>query len=419
MGRMIRGAAVVAGLAIALTACGGSSSSSSSGSASNGASAANGSSLTIWADEKRAAPIQQLANQWGQENGVTVTVTQVNFDDMKDQYNQQAPNGQGPDVFMGANDWAGELQKSGLISPIDLGSNKSSFVDTSITAFTVDGQTYGVPVAVENVIMFRNTTLAPNAPASIQDMATTGLQLQSEGKTQYPIGMQVGDKGDAYHAYPMYSAAGGYLYGGPNAQGEYDPNDMGVGKEGSLAFATNWAQLGQQGAIKSTFTGDDLKNAWAAGKLAYWITGPWNSDTVKASAATAPFVAEPVPGWQGVSSPAEPIVGSQGFFLNQNSKNKTNAQAFLDATMNTEFMNSMFAADPRPPAWKDSQSQASNDPIIKAVTDFGAKGFPNLPWPQMSVVYEELGLAQKKILDGADPKATMEAAAANIKQRTA
>ena len=91
MGRMIRGAAVVAGLAIALTACGGSSSSSSSGSASTGASAANGSSLTIWADEKRAAPIQQLANQWGQENGVTVTVTQVNFDDMKDQYNQQAP----------------------------------------------------------------------------------------------------------------------------------------------------------------------------------------------------------------------------------------------------------------------------------------------------------------------------------------
>ena len=418
MGRMIRGAAVMAGLALALTACGGDSGSSSSTEGS-GSTAQSGSNLTIWADENRAAPIGDLAKQWGDENGVNVTVTQINFDDMKDQYNQQAPNGQGPDIFIGANDWAGEFQKNGLIAPIDLGANKDQFVQTSVDGFTGDGHTYGVPFAVENVIMFRNTALAPNAPASINEMATTGLALQAEGKTQYPIGMQVGDKGDAYHAFPFYSAAGGYFYGGPNAEGAYDPNDMGVGKEGSLTFATAWGQLGQQGAVKSTFTGDDLKNAWAAGQLAYWITGPWNAETVKTAEATVPYVAEPVPGWEGVSTPSIPIVGSQGFYLNQNSTNKTTAQAFLDATMNTEFMNSIYNADPRPPAWKDSASVAASDPIIKAVGEYGLNGFPNLPWPQMAIVYEEVGLAQKKILDGADPTATMTEAGANITARTA
>jgi len=105
------------------------------------------------------------------------------------------------------------------------------------------------------------------------------------------------------------------------------------------------------------------------------------------------------------------IVGGSGAACSQK------AALCILATLEAEAQHS--AADPRPPAWKDSQAQASNDPIIKAVTEFGAKGFPNLPWPQMSVVYEELGLAEKKILDGADPTATMQEAAANIKKRTA
>ncbi len=412
---MVKGAAIVAGLTLTLAACSSGSSGSGSSTGGSGSTAQSGSSLTIWADEQRAAPIGNLAKQWGEENGVNVTVTQVNFDDMKDQYLQQAPNGQGPDIFLGANDWAGELNSSGLIAPIDLGSNKSQFTANSVNSFLVNGQNYGLPIAVENVIMFRNTALAPNAPTSINDMATTGLALQAAGQTQYPIGVQVGDKGDAYHAYPMYSAAGGYFFGGPDAAGAYDVNDLGVGKEGSLTFATAWSQLGQQGAIKSTFTGDDLKNAWAAGTLPYWITGPWNSATVKAS--TFGWVAEPVPGWAGSSTPSTPIVGAQGFYLNQNSTNKTTAQAFLDATMNTEFMDQVFQADPRPPAWIPSTEAANADPVIKAVSEYGTNGFPNLPYPQMGPVYEELGLAQKKILDGADPNATMEAARANIEKR--
>ena len=151
-----------------------------------------------------------------------------------------------------------------------------------------------------------------------------------------------------------------------------DTKDVGVGKEGSLTFATAWAGLGQSGAIKSTFTGDDLKNAWSAGKLAYWITGPWNKTVVEQSGQ--PFVAEPVPGWEGVSTPRCRSWVLQGFYMNQNSKNKSTAQSFLDATMNTDFMNSLFKADPRPPAWVPSQAQVANDPVLKAVMDYGRAG---------------------------------------------
>ena len=147
--------------------------------------------------------------------------------------------------------------------------------------------------------------------------------------------------------------------------------------------------------------------------MAYWITGPWNTPIVTDSGVN--FELEAVPGWEGVDSPAVPIVGTQGFYLSQFSENKSTAQAFLDATMNTEFMNTIYEADPRPPAWKESD--ASSDPIVAGFLEYGEGGYPNL-YPNSGVVYNELGLAQVKILDGADPTTTMEEAGTNIQNRT-
>ncbi len=414
-GSIGKGLALAAALALpfGLTAC--SSDSGSSG--GSGAQASSGTSLVIWADEKRAEPIGQLAQTWGEENGVDVKVEQVNFDGMKDQFVRQAPQGQGPDILLGANDWAGEFVASGLVTPIDLGSSKDSFVAASVNAFTIDGQTYGVPIATENILLFRNTKLAPDAPTSLNEMGDTGLQLKKDGKTQYPVGLQVGDVGDAYHAFPFFSAAGGYFFGGPDAEGNYDTSDLGLTSEGGIAWANYFSEWGKKGIVKSTFVGDDLTNAWSQGKLPYWITGPWNAEIVEKASDKVPFSAEGLPTWDGSDSPSIPIVGAQGFYLNQSSKNTTTAQAFLDATMNTDFMNSIFQADPRPPAWKDSLAAAQDDPIIKAVADFGADGFPNLPYAAMGPMYEEVGLAEKRILDGSNPQKTMEAAQANVEKR--
>ena len=46
----------------------------------------------------------------------------------------------------------------------------------------------------------------------------------------------VGEQGDAYHMQPLYTSGGGYLFG-TDAEGNQDPTDLGVGKEGSIAAA--------------------------------------------------------------------------------------------------------------------------------------------------------------------------------------
>lgn len=413
MHRIVKAGAAAASLALLLSACG--SDSDGDTAASEGGAAEASGSLLIWADEKRAAPMTELADTWGAENGVTVEVTQVNFADMKDTYVKQAPAGQGPDVMLGANDWAGELVASGLVAPVQLGANADSFEQVAVDAFTLDGQNYGVPVAIENIAVFRNPDLAPDAPTSIENMAETGLALQKDGETQYPIGVQVGEAGDAYHAYPFYSAAGAYFFG-QDAEGNYDPTMLGVGEPESLVFADAWGQLGADGVIKSTFEGGNILDAFTAGKAPYFVTGPWNVPAIEESGVN--FVVESLPGWEALPDVTPvPIVGSQGFYLNAESTNATTAQAFLEATMNTEFMDSLYEADPRPPAWKESAAAAAADPVIAAFGEFGADGFPNLPIPEMGPVYEELGLAEKRILDGANPEKSMKDAQAAIQER--
>ena len=99
-------------------------------------------------------------------------------------------------------------------------------------------------------------------------------------------------------------------------------------------------------------------------------------------------------------------------FIPTKAKNALIAQTFLnDYVMTTEFMDAMYAADPRPPAWTESADKASADPIIKGFIDYGQQGIPLPAVPEMGSVWESLGLAEFKVASGEDPTKTMEAAA--------
>ncbi len=265
--------------------------------------------------------------------------------------------------------------------------------------------------------MFRNTDLAPDSPATINAMAETGLKLQEDGKTQFPIGVQVGDKGDAYHSYPFFSAAGGYFFGGPDANGNYDINDVGVASDGGLVFAKAWSDFGKKGVVKSTFTGGDLEAAWAAGQAPLLDHRPVEQGQGRGVRRQVRRRAA-CPAGRASTRRSVPIVGAQGFYLNQISTNKTTAQAFLDATMNTQFMDSLYNADPRPPAWIESANAASSDPIIAAILKFGDGGYPE---PALPADGDRLrgGRAwpRRRSSTAADPVKTTEEAQANIEKR--
>ena len=169
----IRTAGVVAALALALVGAGCGNDKAKT----DNSTAKKGGALVIWADDKRAAALKPFADKFGTDNGVTVEVKAVSKD-LQTGFVTASQSNSGPDVVVGAHDWIGNLVQNGTIEPVQLSADqKAQFSDLAVKGVTFNGQLYGVPYAVENIALIRNTDLAPQAPSTIEDLVAAGKAL--------------------------------------------------------------------------------------------------------------------------------------------------------------------------------------------------------------------------------------------------
>ncbi len=444
MRRMLKVGLALAVVPLALSACSSGSSSSSttsaaassaasgsaggsaaaSGSAGAGAGGGNSAStLTVWADNSAntSKAITPLCEKWAAENGVTCVVRNFNGGtELQNALIQGNSTGDVPDVFEGPHDQIGRFQQNGILAPVDLGANTDKFIQAAVQGVTYNGATMGVPWAMENVALLTNKALSPTCPSTLDEAVSNAEALIAAGTVQSGLGiaMQIGATGDGYHWQPLFSADGGYAFK-QNADGTYDAKDMGIGGEGAIAAATRLQQLTQKGIFGANVSFDIAKEAFNTGKSPYWITGPWAIPDAEAALGDNLMVCA-IPSWEGSQYKSQPFIGVRAFFQPNNAKNPVLASTFLsDEVQTTQFMDAMFAVDPRPPAWKESFEKAAADPIVKAFGEYGQQGIPMPSIPQMANVFEDWGLAEFQVAGGADPTTTMTNAANSINQRNA
>jgi arabinogalactan oligomer/maltooligosaccharide transport system substrate-binding protein len=396
----IRTAAVIA-LLLALAGCGGKGADQPKVATSQ---------LVIWADDQRAAVLKPFAAKFGAANGVTVKVQAISKD-QETAFVTASQQGSGPDVMVGAHDWIGNLVQNGAIEPVQLSDQqKSGLAANALKAVTFNGQLYGVPYATENLALIRNTDLAPKAPATIEDLVANAKRI----KTQEILCLQVGPTGDAYHLYPFYTSAGGYLFG-TTPSGDYDPKDLGVGKPGSIAAFKKIATLGEKGsgALKRSITADNSIATFTARKCAYLISGPWAITDIKK--AGLKYDITPVPGFAG-GKPAQPFLGVQTFYVAAKGKNKALAQEFVTNYVTTpELAVALYQAEPRPPALIAAFDQVkATDPDLQKFVDAGRNAVPLPAIPAMAAIWDPFGKAEAAVVGGADPTRTITAAGKTI-----
>ncbi|MBM7079593.1 MULTISPECIES: sugar ABC transporter substrate-binding protein [Micromonospora] len=406
------GVVTVLGLALAASGCGGDNSKDEP--AAKATSPAASGKLVIWADDKRTAALKPFAEKFGQDNGVTVEVQAVSKD-LQTNFVTASQQGSGPDVVVGAHDWIGNLVQNGAIDPVQLAAEqKSGFNETAIKAVTFNGQLYGVPYATENVALIRNTALAPEAPKTIEDLVATGKKLKADKKASEILCLQSGQNGDAYHIYPLYTSAGGYLFG-TAANGDYDPKDLGVGKPESIEAFKKIGKLGEKGdgALKRSITGENSIATFTGKKCAFLVSGPWAiADAKKAGIS---YDISPVPGFAG-GKQAQPFVGVQAFYVAAKGKNKALAQEFVTNYVTTpELAVALYQAEPRPPALTAAFDQVKGaDPDLAKFSEAG-KGGQVLPAiPAMAAIWDPFGKAEAAVIGGADPAKTVTAAGKTI-----
>jgi maltose-binding protein MalE len=363
--------------------------------------------LLVWADEKRSAAIEEIAPAFTAETGVEIKVELVDFGQIRDQVGVAGPAGEGPDIFIGASDWVGELATNGVLEPIDSGALGSDFTEASLNALTFDGTLYGVPYAVEAVALYYNTDLVAEAPATFDDLIAACEADAVDACLGVP---GAGDGPDAYHNYPFLSATGGYIFG--ESDGSYDPADVGLDSEGAIAGAEFLSEISASGVLGAT-NYDEAKNLFLAGEQPFWITGPWELGDaadweVAWSVAKIPTIDGGTP---------KPFIGVQAFFLSSFSENKLVAQSFLfDFIATQEGQNALFTADGRPPVHNAIIDQVAGDAAISAFGASAADGVPIPNIPEMGSVWGALGDNLQLLRNGeVDAASAMQTAAEAVR----
>jgi arabinogalactan oligomer / maltooligosaccharide transport system substrate-binding protein len=355
--------------------------------------------LVIWADDSRAGVLKPLADKFGAANGIKVAVQELQFGDIRDQLKLSGPAGEGPDILVGAHDWLGDLATNGLIEPIDIKKPKD-LSPVALKAFTYNQKVYGMPYAVENIALVRNTTLVPKAPKTFAELEKIALALKKAGKVDVALALQENGTADPYHNYPLFSAFGASVFKA-DATGTYDPSQLGIDSPEGLKAAKQFRKWVDSGLIDPAITFDVMIKSFADGKAPFAITGPWAvSDKEKGfKAKGTPYVIEPIPPVVAGKNPRV-FVGVQGFMVSSFSKQKLLAKTFLDDVIaNKQTQIDLFKVGGRPPALL----AALKDPIVQNDADvkgFGAAaqfGQPQPAIPAMGSVWDAWTDAYKLI----------------------
>jgi len=332
--------------------------------------------LTLWVyDEGRIEVLTEIGKQFEADYGVAVDVALVDLGDIRTQMALAAGGEEAADLAIIPHDNLGALVVAGAVAPVDLGAKASNYLKPALEAFTYNGELYGLPLAVENIGLFRNTDMVPNAPKTWDEMYTVGKALVDSGRAE--VIMSCPDA--TYNIFPIYSSFGGYIFG-KDSNGVLDPTDIGLDSPGfvkGLEMVTDWVM---QGLVPETIDWDGAHVLFEEGRAPFVMTGPWAVNRIRDSGV--PYAISAFP------SDGAPFLGVQGVVVSAVSPNRLLAETFLLEYLATEDSHAaIFAAEQRPSAWK-SVFESADDPNVAGFAEAGPNAIPMPSIPEMGYVWD-------------------------------
>jgi arabinogalactan oligomer / maltooligosaccharide transport system substrate-binding protein len=205
--------------------------------------------------------------------GITIEQVYNPSNTFQDSYRAAAGAGEGPDMIIWANDFAGELANSGLIAPItDMVDEElqSQATESAWGTFTWEGDIYGVPFSAKTLAFFYNKALVPEAPATWQEVLDISAELAEEGVTGLAF-----QNGFFHSAGFLYSLGGSLMDDEGNAT--FGEGGEGVeGMEAYLQLHQDMYNLGQDPDSGVVIDGASPNPGFQAGEVAMTYDGVWN-----------------------------------------------------------------------------------------------------------------------------------------------
>lgn len=363
-----------------------------------------GAQLIVWeSDDANGKFLEEAAKRFTEKYGVPVTYEAVELGDAADKIALDGPNGIGADVFAAPHDRLGTMMAAGLLLDNDMdGYTSDVFAEKALSATTYEGQQIGYPVSVETYLLFYNTDLMPEAPATFEDIKTFAKTFNDERNNKFALMWEVSS---AYYAYAFLGAYVDLF--GPNGD---DVTSIGVDTPEAIEAMKVFQDLREVYDVDAAdATRDAMLNAFKGGNAAACITGPWDIsefDNSGINYAVAPLPKLP----NGV--PAKSFSGTRALYVSSFTKYPVAAKMFADFCA-TELADLHYEITKSVPA---ISTVAITDEKQAVIYEQYENSFPMPKIPAMGSYWSPMGTAYANIWNGEDIQSELNAAVSALKE---
>jgi arabinogalactan oligomer/maltooligosaccharide transport system permease protein len=340
------------------------------------------------------------------ETRFRVDVLAVPYDAFLDKITAAIPRGRGPDVFIAAHDTIGDWAEAKVIEPVDDLLDPSSVAELEpglVDAVLYKGHAWSFPLAFKSLALFRNTALAPDAPATLGE-----LEAKAKGATHDGVYGLVYENRQLYFHAPLYFGYGAVIFDEHGAPRLDSPEAIAsVERAKSLS-----AVMPQEtnGALATSLFND--------GKAAFFLAGPWSLGDIDLQ--KVPLAVSALPTIEG-RGPMKPFLSVEGAFLSGKVAPEKRALAvdlirFLagDESSSSRLLDGLQPVARRA-AWKSLPDADPRAKWMKGFLDQQKNTVPTPNTPEMKSVWSQFDLALgASIGQGAPPSTTLHEAQTKV-----
>lgn len=321
------------------------------------AAAATGQQLTVWEDIKKSAGIKQAIGDFEKQYNVKINLQEMPYAQQIEKLRLDGPAGIGPDVLVIPNDQLGAAVVQGLLTPLKVDQAKvEAFTKPAIAAFTMDNTLYGLPKAVETLVLIYNKDLLPQPLATLDDYHD--FSKRQRAANQYGL---LAKFDQMYYSWGVMAAMGGYIFG-HSQNGSVNPLDIGLNAPGSIAAVNTLKKFYADGLFPTGIIGDSGLNAidslFTERKAAAVINGPWAFQPY--ADAGINYGVAPLPKLAN-GKPMNAFLGVKGYVISTWSKDRALAQKFIEFINQPEYVKTRYQATKEIPPLV----AMIDDPLIK------------------------------------------------------
>jgi arabinogalactan oligomer/maltooligosaccharide transport system substrate-binding protein len=321
-------------------------------------------------------------------------VLYVPFDDLRGKYETAVATGGGPTVLIGAADWGPALYDAELVADVT-GLTTTPFLasinEAALGAVKYDGALVGLPQTIKGVVMFRNTDIIAEAPATFDDLVAAA-QAATEGDV---VGA------DLEYGF-FFSAAHLNGIGGELMDRNGDPlfND-----EKGVEWLNLLNSFKESGPTEY-YTDNDV-NLFKAGQAGIVIDGTWNMTGLADAIGADNLAIDPWPTYG--DGHLSGYVQTENIYLSTNAEgdDQMASWAFMEFFLSPEAQAILTKAGHIPAA----AGVEVTDPLMaQAVEAFaGGAAFPVIP--EMGAYWGPMDTALQSVFDeGTDPAEALDQA---------